>query len=341
MAKRIFLSHANADKKLVEKTIPFIATALGVVANDIFCSSIEGHGVTKGNNFVDSIRDEVTQAEVIIALISPSYLESSFCMAELGAAWALNSKRFPIIVPPLDFKVMNATLLGIVGVRIDDEDSMTQLFDDMRKCMSTEVSSVVASRAVRGFLSDWESTLSGQVVSASKIDAPLYENLKEQLKTVTAERDDAERELKKSAERIDELSKAERFSDVQKVNKLYEKADWEKDFDEHIRNVKKMKVEVGGAEVCRQLILGHIGIDKPIDANIDGYQFDRAHEVGVYDPENKKFNYGNEEVVKLFAILDVIIDFINDNPEVEKMLQGKNKRSNPNTIKFWEDHLRL
>lgn len=341
MAKRVFLSHAYADKKFVEKTIPLFTTALGLVANDIFCSSIEGHGVSKGKNFVDSIRGEVVQADVIIALISPAYLESAFCMAELGAAWALNSVRFPIIVPPLDFKVMDATLLGIVGVSIDNEEAMTQLFEEARNSLETTVSGIVASRAVRNFIDDWKSMLSQYISRASKVDASTHENVRAQLNKAMDERNDAERELKLSGERIEALSKAERFEDVEKINRSYDGTDWEKEFQELIYNVKKMKAELGGAEVCRQLILDHIGIEKPIDDSNERYQFDRAHELGIYDYANRKWNYQAEEVVELFRHLEKAIDYLNENPSVVKTLKDRGEKSDPNTIKFWEEHVHL
>jgi len=45
---RIFISHAVADKKLAEAFTKFLKEAIGVPAADIFCSSVDGHGIPTG-----------------------------------------------------------------------------------------------------------------------------------------------------------------------------------------------------------------------------------------------------------------------------------------------------
>ncbi|MBX4889749.1 toll/interleukin-1 receptor domain-containing protein [Rhizobium bangladeshense] len=136
--KPIFLSHAVADKKLVSLFENLLARSTGLGAEDIFCTSLEGQGVKKGTNFVSQIRDNLRNSGVVVALISPEYMKSPFCMAELGAAWALRSKRLPFLVPPASFDSMTATLLGIVGTKIDDRTAVAQALGELRELLDLQ-----------------------------------------------------------------------------------------------------------------------------------------------------------------------------------------------------------
>ncbi|GAA0614427.1 hypothetical protein [Paenochrobactrum glaciei] len=107
------------------------------------------------------------------------------------------------------------------------------------------------------------------------------------------------------------------------------------------RRKNEIRGVCGGAEVCRQLILDHIGIVKPIEDTIETYQFDRAHELAVYDGENKKWNYEAEEVIELFSRLEKTIEYLSENPTIGIILKERGEKSDPNTIKFWEEHVHL
>jgi hypothetical protein len=68
---------------------------------------------------------------VVIALLTPNYFESQFCLSELGAAWALSHKLLPLIVPPLAFKEVEGVLLGIQLSPLDNASSLTQIRDQL------------------------------------------------------------------------------------------------------------------------------------------------------------------------------------------------------------------
>ncbi|MEM0928037.1 MAG: toll/interleukin-1 receptor domain-containing protein [Pseudomonadota bacterium] len=152
----IFLSHAAADKSMIERFEVFLSRATATPSSNIFCTSLEGQGVPKGKNFVDHIRSKVTEAKVVIAFITRNYLDSPFCMAELGAVWALGRDHFPIVVPPLDFDVLNATQLGVVGVKLDNQSAMLQMCEDICDALSKLDSLKVglATQAIKTFYSD-------------------------------------------------------------------------------------------------------------------------------------------------------------------------------------------
>ena len=67
----IFLGHAVADTKLAKLLTDFLKGAIGVPHDEIFCSSVEGHGVRTTEDFNKYIKEEIQQPELVILLERP------------------------------------------------------------------------------------------------------------------------------------------------------------------------------------------------------------------------------------------------------------------------------
>lgn len=335
---KIFLSHAAADKQLVEVFETLLGKCLGLTSADIFCSSLEGQGVRKGVNFVDAIRQRVTEAEAVIALITPAYLDSAFCMAELGAAWALNTERLPIVVPPNDFKVMEATLLGIVGVKIDDTEALGQAFEELSEVLSADKpASGVISRALRTFHNSWES-LKKDIAPARRVEAAVHLIVEKERDEAIEARDEAEQELAKAEAQIAALRKAKSASDVEKIEADFDDSSWEETLDQAIIDIKNLYADLGGREIVRLLILDHFGKNSAPDMYNLRDEVNRAIELDVYDPDSNGWN-NTPEVKALSKLVNAVVDLFHEHPEAEKALKAQGKRHDPEKITFWEENL--
>lgn len=109
MGHQIFLSHATADKVLVDKFIDFIQTGLNVDPETVYCTS--NQSIPTGYNFIDNIKDNITDAKLVVFLMTRDYFKSPFCLCEMGAAWALNHDIYPILVPPMKYEDLKRTPL--------------------------------------------------------------------------------------------------------------------------------------------------------------------------------------------------------------------------------------
>jgi hypothetical protein len=125
----VFISHAQADKPLVDKFIDLLQTGLNVSQAHIFCTSLEGLGIPRGQNFVSFIREKMAGSAFVIMLITPRYYESAFCLCELGATWITGQEAFPILVPPLGYDNLIAVLIGVQSGAIYDKDVLNELRD--------------------------------------------------------------------------------------------------------------------------------------------------------------------------------------------------------------------
>ncbi len=130
----IFISHASKDKKLADALVDLLQTGMDMSAKEIFCSSLEGIGIPDGQLFSSYIRDRLDQSEIVIALITPSFYESAFCLCELGATWLAKQDRFfPLLVPPLEFDDLRAVLIGMQVAVVTDKNDLNKLCDRLER----------------------------------------------------------------------------------------------------------------------------------------------------------------------------------------------------------------
>jgi hypothetical protein len=129
---RIFISHAVVDGLLIKSFLDLLQTGLQVRYADIYCTS-KGD-IDVGSQYIDDIKNHLRNCEVVIMLMSVNYLKSSFCLAELGGAWALNKPLVPFLIPPKQFKDVeqpSTPLKATQILKIQDKQNITQLFQKL------------------------------------------------------------------------------------------------------------------------------------------------------------------------------------------------------------------
>ncbi len=94
----IFISHSSKDAELAQALIDLLRTSLGLRADQIRCSSVDGYRLPVGVNTEDQLRNEVNATKAVIGLVTPSSLQSSYVMFELGARWGAKSFMAPLLV---------------------------------------------------------------------------------------------------------------------------------------------------------------------------------------------------------------------------------------------------
>ncbi|NKW95873.1 toll/interleukin-1 receptor domain-containing protein [Bacillus toyonensis] len=131
-----FISHSTKDHELVDQLITFLQLALKIDRDTIYCTSAEGtKNIGYGENFIENIKEHVTDTKMVICIFTPNYFKSEFCLAELGAAWILNTNVFPIIIPPTHYSILGKTPLGAAmqSLTIKTADDIVRIADHFRK----------------------------------------------------------------------------------------------------------------------------------------------------------------------------------------------------------------
>lgn len=93
----IFVSHSSKDADLAEAIVDLLRSALALNAREIRCSSVDGYKLPVGVNTESELREEVNAARVVIGLITPNSLASSYVMFELGARWGSGLFLAPLL----------------------------------------------------------------------------------------------------------------------------------------------------------------------------------------------------------------------------------------------------
>lgn len=148
----VFISHAAADKALVDEVKAMIQEAVGLNPTEIFYSSSAGSGIPAGRDFVGHIREEMRDAGFVVAVITPVYLESKFCLAELGAVWYADDKAFFPLCIAVDYDELEATLLGVQVPRLDDRAVLTGLLQRICEYADKEHVASACTEAADKFL---------------------------------------------------------------------------------------------------------------------------------------------------------------------------------------------
>jgi hypothetical protein len=137
---RVFISHAVADKKLVDALVDLLQVGCNLTVQQIFASSIEGVGIPPGRPFVEYMKAQLAEAALVIEVVTPSYWASPFCVCELGGQWALGLDAFPLIVPPQNFADLKAVLHISQAAMIDRAEDLDDLRDRVKERLDSNVS---------------------------------------------------------------------------------------------------------------------------------------------------------------------------------------------------------
>jgi len=118
---KVFVSHADADKQFALPFVDLLKNGIGI--SDVFCSSSKG-AIPNGQFFVQHILSELLQAGCTISLLSPNYLKSQFCIAELGSAVVAQFKGLALFnsftIPPTRFGDLGGMLFGVQSEHLDE-----------------------------------------------------------------------------------------------------------------------------------------------------------------------------------------------------------------------------
>lgn len=185
--KKVFISHSTANKNIAEQLSSHIEK-LGINSNSIFCSSIIGQGVNGDEKLNEKIFHSLAKAKILVYLLSYDFLNSSYCMEELGVGWFLSQKRkahcFYLVLPDVEL----TDLHGFVNSKIDKFLFLDEAHKDDMSIFSEGVCRVMRKRLpAHSKLSNYEHTFfSATRSSYDKIKEKKDERIAKQIKSANA-----------------------------------------------------------------------------------------------------------------------------------------------------------
>ena len=211
---KIFISHAVADKELVDVFVDFLQTGCGVSLDHIFCSSLEGVTIPEGSSFVEFMENTLREAVFVIMIITPSYYESVFCLCELGATWILKHNNFPLLVPPLDWSDLKAVLTPRHGGKINDTADLANLFDRLKAIGIGSMATARFGLKKDAFI---EKLKTLKIKGKTSVSAKEHEELKAKYDAAVKSTIEYDNEIAKLKKQFEELAAKKDAADVRDV----------------------------------------------------------------------------------------------------------------------------
>lgn len=139
---RIFISHNSKDKELASALIKLLRTAMSINNEEIRCTSVPGYGLSLGADTDEEIKKEVKESEILIGLLTPNSLQSSYVLFELGARWAMERFFIPILSKGADFSDLPDPIRSKNAIKLDQSSNIHDLLQDISDELKTTLSKV-------------------------------------------------------------------------------------------------------------------------------------------------------------------------------------------------------
>jgi len=346
-SKDIFISHSSKDKKIADKLVDLIETGIGVSSDNIFCSSLEGMGIPSGKNFINFIKEQITEPKIVILLLTQAYYKSIFCLCELGASWALSHNIIPIILKPIEYKDVKDVLTGIQVIRIHEKSDLNQMQDDIISILKIkDIAKPVARWEIkRDSFIDSITEEMGKMIKEDIITPEKFKKLKNDYQGAVEELKKIDKENTELKTLVDDLKKIKDKEEVEKI--LYDKLDNIKRFDVLIAECKKcFKVipnivyealyKKYNQEMLRWGRSGYDDFNDSIKKAIDeDFLIDTGEgiEVNSEDPKISR------TIIKLDALQKFVKEMEEDENFQEYYIGKYDHRLNFSSKRFWETNL--
>ncbi|MBL9184321.1 MAG: TIR domain-containing protein [Verrucomicrobiaceae bacterium] len=316
MSKSIFISHSSADEPLVQKLVDSIlGNGCEVSKSDIFCTTLPGMKIPAGTrNYIEAIRQEAEHPKLFILVISPNYLESKFCLCELGAAWASGLPLFPFVVPPLKKSEVRVTLAVTQSGLIDDSDFLDEFRDKVKEFHTTSVTTGAWNAAKQAFLKALPDIIDS-LPEPQKVDKSLLDKAQQDFVEATDEIARRDTTIEKLTAQIAALEKVKDKAGVAKV-----RAEHSDDAVELANLIKEAKRALKKLQSATPYVLFCDSKGDPAIFNSSwSPQVDRAldsNEIRYADPGFKP-NFDKSKVAEASEAVDALRGFIRDGDHQE------------------------
>ncbi len=340
----IFISHAVVDAKLAELLVNFLKEAIGVPNDDIFCSSLPDHGIPFGEDFNAYIRSRIEAPKLVLLLMTPAYLESAFCMMELGAAWSREHLALPIVVPPVQFDTVTKTLGLKQAWDITKKDGLIDLRKMIMPLVTLEKRGDHAWDKKR---TAWKADLARvlkNLAAAQKIDIATHKAAQDKIVELEEDARDLQTQLDEQKELVGALEQAKDKVEVKAIKAAHAGDDHlQEQFEGLLDEVKSERPDDTPGVVFRYMLMAYY--DK--QGSIDWYSYDTEFTEAV---QRKLLRHDNEYAVNwngkklqpLKTALDALDAFLTG-PDGKVLTDSWEDHipHEPDDIDFWRHHLHL
>jgi len=125
---RLFVSHAHKDKDIAIALVDAVEAAMVPKAR-ILCTSHPNREYREPENedVSEHLRVHLTDSPCVLGVLTPNSVKSPWCLFELGGAWALASRTFPLLAGGLSKESLPAALKGYDAAQLTKPEEITKV----------------------------------------------------------------------------------------------------------------------------------------------------------------------------------------------------------------------
>jgi hypothetical protein len=128
---KVFISLRHKDQEIVGALVDCIGTYFHIDRQDIRCTSVRPYRLPVGENTSDRLREEITDAEVVLGILTTDTLASSYVAFELGSAWGQRVWTCPLLARGANQGHIPDPIRGLSPLFLSKNGDCYQLLNDM------------------------------------------------------------------------------------------------------------------------------------------------------------------------------------------------------------------
>lgn len=158
MKRKVFISHASADEKIVSLFVDKILRAgCDIKLEEIMYTSREDTGIVNGEDIPESIRNGLRESAIFFMMVSDNYRSREVCLNEMGAAWMVDDlARKILVLPNVGFDKIGWLMSLKKGTKLDDREGLDGIRDDILKLLGCHTQTAAWNRSKEEFLTELE-----------------------------------------------------------------------------------------------------------------------------------------------------------------------------------------
>lgn len=291
----IFISHSSADAPAVNYFVSeVLQKSLGFSADEYFYSSAPGTGLRTGTDIDDTILEKIDKSDLIIYFLSQRFMETPYCLCEMGAAWAMGKRIFPIIIPDLKKADVPAIISRDFIKRMEDEtlNDLKDIVGEVCQNYAKKIPSAHFSATTKSFLKEYP-TIEKALPPPSSVSFADHEKMKELSDYYSSKLDEAQQEISRLKQEIEEIKKLKNQTEVEKY--VLSKSPIEEIYSTLIGQVRK-ELNFSG-DACKKVCF-HIFNDNGSESRINALY--REYEQQIDDAIDRKY-FADNGVTLIFG----------------------------------------
>jgi len=290
------------------------------------------------------MKKQIQSPKLVILLMTPRYMESWFCLMELGATWAKSLKALPIIVPPIKFNVVSSTLGLKQGWSIDNA---AKLIDLRQMIQATGIA--LEPRTEH----DWDKkraawkvdlrNLLKNLAPATNVSASDHKAVQNEVADLKQELAGLQDAYEEASETIEELKAAKDPIAVKAIMSKKTAFNPEAQFDKLLQTIADLRPKVS-INFYRNLIMDLYGKAAAIDWSDGNQKWDAesAIQYNIMEPDTPySYLWGGKRLKKVAASVKALEEFLESEEAADLVRERESAGDMMDTddLEFWEENV--